>query len=148
MRIAEANRPAIAGRGVSHADVATEAHKHTAVIADSRCCCRGGAIGGPRLRGGPEIDLYTTRYRHGATRAVNCNALPPTSSPHVHASRRLRTNCLEVAVVPERDQCAPDRGIEIAVGELRGPDGDVEGIEQHVAHRDPPAWSGVHALEI
>src|SRR6266487_3922610 len=55
---------------------------------------------------------------------------------HPHQRRAGRRDSGEIAVVAEHPDRLADRGVDVALGEARGPQGDLERLEQDAADRD------------
>src|SRR5665647_396733 len=112
------DRPSAAWRLTGNGDVAAEADEH----ATAQCFGDpfGRSIGSPGFRGRAEVEAHADRNSEQAGRFVELDLPPPRDVSNRDTERP--TVCRhrgEVAVIAQRLDGAPERRVDVAVGELR-----------------------------
>ena len=142
--VGDADRPAAGRYRPGGGDVAADADEQSAPQRFG--CGRGGDIGGKRLRGRPVVQLDAGRHAHRRAGVVELD--PPPAGGSSEAQRPPGPQGGEVAVVARGSQRGADRGIEVAVGQLRRAQRTARGAHEQPAHRDSRAAGCIDPTEL
>jgi hypothetical protein len=132
--VRDPHRPAAGWRLPRGGQVAAQADQHPAAGGPVRT--RGGPVGAERLGGRAEVQPHAPGHADAPSAAVEVDLPPPGHGGHPHQRRAGRRDSGEIAVVAEHPDRLADRGVDVALREARGPQGDLERLEQDAADRD------------
>jgi ribonuclease E len=147
MVVGDPHRPAPVRSGAAEGDVAAEAHQGPG--AGRVMDLPGGPVGREGLRRGAEVERDAVGHGDGAGGPVDADRPPSRhgGDPHHDAGPGLAHEG-EVAVVAELAHRAADRRVDVAAGDARRAQGDLEGLDQQGPDGGLTAAGAVDAAEV